>query len=276
MGRFYGFGPWIILWLLQGVEVPLVVVDRKDDPCVIPPQFFGLLKKCRAYYWRELPLKIENGFMYTDGRMEDTSAVRKTRIFCNHRHKIKPLSLGLNYDAVAKRVDFKCPKEIDVFFAGTSKGEMARESGLKILEELKQEGLAIEILTGQTLSRQVFLEICARSWLVYSPEGHGWDCFRHYEACAVGSVPLINYPRIHRHHPLIDQEHALYYGVEGSDLKRVIKTALADKDRLREMGVAARDFVLQHHTHEKLFDYILQPVMNPEDVAGWNATHTAF
>ncbi|MDD5262131.1 MAG: hypothetical protein PHD76_09830 [Methylacidiphilales bacterium] len=255
-GRFHAFGPWIILGLVQGTSVPLIVVDRKDDPALIPPQFFGLLKKCRTYYWREMPVKIENGFMFTTGRMEDTSAVRKTEVFRKNHAKIKPISLGLKYDEAARSIDPSSPKDIDILFIGTCKGEMSRETGVKLLEELRREGFAVEIILGRGIPRKEFLEKCARSWLVWSPEGHGWDCHRHYEACMVGAVPLINYPRILRYRPLIDRVHAFYYGVEGDDLKRVAKQALADKTALHAMSVAARRHVLEYHTDDKLFEYV--------------------
>jgi hypothetical protein len=258
LGRFYSFGPWVIDWLLRGTSIPLVVVDRKDDPALIPPQFFPLLKRCRIYYWREMPLKLENGFMYTTMRMMDTSAIHHAPVFLENRDKIRPISIGLDYNDDAKNVDPNVPKEIDIYFSGSRKGELARTDGLRQLEELREEGYNVVIGGKEFIPRREFLQTCARSWLVFSPEGHGWDCFRHYEAAVSGSVPLINYPRTLRYHPLIDHEHALYYGVEDNDLKRVVRAALTDKNKLREMGAAARRFVLEHHTHEKLQEHILQ------------------
>src|SRR5439155_445835 len=77
-----------------------------------------------------------------------------------------------------------------------------------------------------------FLERCARAWLVWAPEGFGWDCFRSYEAAVCGSVPLMNRPTIERYQPLIEGVHALYYDVEPGELGRAVMAALADRDRL--------------------------------------------
>jgi hypothetical protein len=68
------------------------------------------------------------------------------------------------------------------------------------------------------LPRQKFNEALLASWLVWSPEGSGWDSFRHYEVCLAGSVAVINFPTIRRHAPLLDGVHCFYYGIEGDDL----------------------------------------------------------
>ncbi|MFZ1980797.1 MAG: hypothetical protein WAU61_05770 [Smithella sp.] len=49
------------------------------------------------------------------------------------------------------------------------------------------------------------------------------------------SVPVINYPTIIRYQPLMEGEHCFYYGVEGEHLYNVIKNALKNKDRLKQM-----------------------------------------
>jgi hypothetical protein len=256
-GRFYTLGAELALGLVRGTAVPLIVVDRKDDPDKIPPHFFGLLRRCRRYFWREMPVKLENGFTFTTSYLEDTSAIRKAPVFAEHGRKIVPLSVGLapldGYPAEVAAV----PKDIDIFFAGSVKGSQVRQEGLRLLEELKAEGLRVELAGTSVFSHADFLLRCRRSWLVWSPEGHGWDCYRHYEAGLMGSVAVINYPRIRRHRPLVDDVHVFYYGPDEDDLKRVVRSALEDKAKLARMAAAARDHVLAYHTPEKLFEYIV-------------------
>src|SRR4029453_1836066 len=109
----------------------------------------------------------------------------------------------------------------------------------------------LEIAEGQ-LSLQDFYRRCAQAWIVWSPEGLGWDCFRHYEALGCGSVPVINQPTIERHQPLLGGEHAVYYDPVPGELTRTIVAALADKDRLRAMARAGKSHVMTHHTQDAL------------------------
>ena len=102
------------------------------------------------------------------------------------------------------------------------------------------------------------MEVLSASWLVWSPEGSGWDCYHHYEVCLAGSVPVINYPSIRRYAPLLDGIHCIYYGVEAEDLLLKVKAAFADKARLIAMARAGRKHVLQHHTTQRLGEYILK------------------
>ncbi len=255
-GNFYTLGFEVILWLVRGIDVPLVVIDRKDDPDKIPPHFFGLLGRCRTYFWREMPLKLEHGFTYTTGYLEDSSSVRKAPVFVQNQHKFVPLSLGLPAWFRDQPVSGETPKEVDVFFAGSVDRSQVRQDGYRQLEEMRAEGWRIELASGVVFSAEEFRAKCARAWLVWSPEGHGWDCYRHYEACAAGSVPLINFPRIRRRTPLEHKVHGFFYAPEGEELKRAIRAALADHEKLREMARAGRAHVLRHHTPEALFAFI--------------------
>jgi len=255
-GRFYAFGTWIIPWLLRDLDVPLLVYDRKDDPNTIPAHYLPLLEKCRVYFWRECPVKLEQGFFST-GYLEDTSAVRKSAVFRNNRHKIQPISLGVDHDQAFDGIDLHAAKTIDVFFAGSLKGSEVRETGAKLLRELTAEGIRVEVEESTKYTRAEFLKRCAQAWLVWSPEGHGWDCYRHYEVCVAGSIPFMNYPRTRRYQPLIDHVHGFYYGVEGQDIQRVVRMALADREKLRAMAIAGREHVLAFHTYDRIVSHML-------------------
>ena len=105
-----------------------------------------------------------------------------------------------------------------------------------------------------------FFRICAQSWLIWSPEGQGWDCHRHYEALMLGSVPVINQPTIERHQPLIHGEHCLYYRTEPGGLTEAVTRALADRPALARISAQGRTHVLQHHTHGQLARHVLESV----------------
>ncbi len=93
-----------------------------------------------------------------------------------------------------------------------------------------------------------YMQRMAQAWLVWSPEGFGWDCYRHYEAAFAGSVPVINRPANSRPRPYEDGVECFYYDPVGDDLERVLKLALEDKERLRAMAVRGREKVLANFT----------------------------
>ena len=142
-------------------------------------------------------------------------------------------------------------KTADVFFAGdTESSSSVRAAGMRELTALRERGITVDIPQSR-LPLPEFYQRAARAWLVWSPEGLGWDCFRHYEAPACGAVPVINQPTIERHQPLAAGEHAFYYDPAPGELTRTIVAALADKDRLRAMARAGQSHVMAHHTPER-------------------------
>jgi hypothetical protein len=174
--------------------------------------------------------------------------------------KIHPISLGLSAARVRNAGGGDSDKTTDIFWAGRLSNAWRRR-GLQQLERLRADGIRVDI-AAETLPHDAFMRRCARAWLVWSPEGLGWDCFRHYEAAACFSVPLISQPSIERHRPLRHGEHALYYDVEGDSLSHTIRAALADTRRLRAIAQAGRAHVLAHHTEPALCRYIAETVLS--------------
>jgi hypothetical protein len=247
-------GPFL---LLRRTTTPVAILDLSDDP-VIGRHKVWLLDRSRAYFKRELPADHWKAFLRTTGRRLPTPRQRLSPRMRERIAKLRPLSLGLTPERVATIA--RCTpseKTVDVFFAGLlESSSTVRSEGAKQLEDLGRRGYRID-LARERLSPEEFYGRCARAWLAWSPEGYGWDCFRHYEAALCGTVPVINHPTIHRHAPLEGDVHCFYYGVEGADLTRVIVRSLADKPRLIRMAAAARDHVLRHHTAERLCEHVL-------------------
>jgi hypothetical protein len=151
-----------------------------------------------------------------------------------------------------------------VFFAGSPSHSSVRLQGCAELAALKAQGYAIDVGPGG-LAQAEYLARCARAWLTWSPEGYGWECYRHYEASMCRSVPLVSQPTILRHRPLEDGVHALSYRPEAGGLGAAIVAALADKAALATMADAARAHALRFHTHLRACEYILWTVL---DAAG--------
>ncbi|XHR28869.1 MAG: glycosyltransferase [Chthoniobacteraceae bacterium] len=242
--------------LLELFAPRLVILDMEDRP-IIDNMRFRAASLCRLYFKRELPQNPCNAFLYTTARNEDNGNIQRQPGFAKILAKLKPISLGVEPGLAKGAEPGNAGKKYDVFFAGTTYNRPTRLSGLEQLRRLRAEGYRVD-LPEERLSQEEFWERCAQSLVVWCPEGFGWDCFRTYETAAVGAVPLIQYPTIQRHAPLIDGEHALYYGVEEGQLYVKLKAALADREHLREMGRRAREHVERHHTFDLLARYVIE------------------
>lgn len=257
---------WTILRypnLLTGGRFPyaklgprLAALDMADRP-VVDNRWFSMLDRCVCFFKRELPVNPSNAFLYTTPRTEDNGNVLVSKVFQKRIKKLRPISLGIAPEALGSFITAEIPKKTDVFFAGDVENKANRIAGLEQLQRLAAEGYAVDIVR-ERIPRDEFLKRCAQAYIVWSPEGLGWECLRHYEAALVGSVPLIQMPTIRRYRPLQDGDHALFYYIEGEDLSNRIRQALQNRPRLVEMGRAGRKHVLQWHTFEALGRYVIE------------------
>ncbi len=256
-------GTYLVPWMLAKSRVPLAVFDWEDNT-IIARKNWGLLKRATCYFKTQTPRNPYKAFLFQDKRNDCIFNIVRQPKYIDWATKLRPYSLGVTVPANWSDLQ-AVEKKTDIFFAGAIHYSWARIEGLRQLEELRNEGYQVDLYpTGEgrpNLSQEEFLQRCAQAWLVWSPEGAGWDCMRHYWAPLMGSVPLMNHPDTRRHQPLIDGIHGLYYGVEGDDIKRVIKLALNDKTKLREMARTGEAFVRRHHTHRALLDYMIAETM---------------
>jgi hypothetical protein len=235
-------------------QTPLLVLDV-GDRTPIARHNHHLLRRAAWVFKRELPAAREEVLLGTSPQFQSRDAVLGSRLYATLEPKLYPTSLGLPAERWADVPERPLEKTADVFYAGKTDSEVRRR-GLPELDELARGGIKVDV-SPERLPRKEFYERCARAWLVWSPEGFGWDCFRHYEAAACRSVPVINRPRIAWHRPMEDGVHCFFYDPERGGLGRAIRAALADKARLRAMAEAGRAHVLANHTHEAICTYIL-------------------
>lgn len=253
--NFGSLGPALTPWMLRGTTVPLVVYEW-DDTTIVQQKHWALLDACRAYFKVNCPPNLYKAFLFQGARNDDVFNIVRQPVFKARAEKLRPLSLGAP-DVPALREAAGCEKTADVFFAGSLDYTRVREEGMRQLEALRDAGYRIDV-PEERLPPQEFYRRLASAWLAWSPEGAEWDTHRAYEAALVGSVPLLNYPTTRRYQPLEEGVHALYYGVEGDHLTRVIKAALEDRERLRKIAAAAQTYVETHHRHEHLADRMIQ------------------
>lgn len=254
------FGPLIAPHLLRlPVTAPIAVIDTEDYPYINRADLF-LLSRCRLYFKRELPPDRWRLLTKTAHRELPTRRFRLRSRLRPLLNKIRPISLGL-HETVRRLPQIESEKTTDIFFSGSIEGaSTVRVAGIPELVALRERGLKVDI-PEQILPPQEFYRRCAKSWIVWSPEGLGWDCYRHYEALGCGSVPLINQPTILRHAPLLDGVHALYYNPEPGFLTAVVEAALADKNRLRTIARDGKAHVLKHHTRNALATYVIESML---------------
>jgi hypothetical protein len=235
----------------------LIVLDHEDLPVINRDNLF-LLDRCDLWFKRELPADHWRVFTKTAHPHLPTPRFRLNARHLAWMEKLRPLSIGLPLGVEDLLPLPASPeKRVDVFFSGRVTGSSTlRARGLAELKALEREGVSLDI-PDAPLPRPQFYERCAAAHLVWSPEGLGWDCFRHYEAPACGAVPLINQPWLDRHAPLLAGEHALYYDVEPGGLTRAVKAALADKPALAHIAAAAQAHVMAHHTPTALAEYVV-------------------
>lgn len=252
--------------LPRRLQAPLALLDTEDTP-VVNRHALKLLDRARLYFKRELPVDHWHAFLKTAHPDLPTRRFRMLPQFRERAAKLRPISLGVPAASREAARFHDGEKTNDVFFAGRVEGSSTvRSAGIAILRRMQQDGLRLDI-PDRPLPLAEFLARAGRAWLTWSPEGYGWECFRHYEAPLTGSVPVISRPTIHRYRPLIHGEHCFHYDVEGDALARTITTALADQDRLRRMARASCAHVLAHHTHQALCDYVIESVLWPESAA---------
>jgi hypothetical protein len=246
--------PQLLRWR---IKAPIAVVDLEDLPLIKRNNVF-LLDRCTRFFKRELPADRWRLFLKTAHASLPTPRFRKIRRYADGLEKVRPLSLGIPMYAADPFATPRMEKTADIFFAGrVEASSWVRQTGMKELLALRARGIVVDI-PDAPLSQDEFFRRCGSAWLTWSPEGYGWECFRHYEALACGSVPVCNLSPLERHSPLRANQHAVFYPVEPGGLTDAVVAALADKPKLQRMADDGRAFVAAHHTPAALARYIVQ------------------
>jgi hypothetical protein len=247
-------------------RVPLVVLDYNDMQTV-PRSALKLLDRSVAYFKRELPLDPGKALFDVTPAFRTHRRLMESKYFRRNIDKLRPIGLAIAEDTVREALATQPEKSVDIFFAGSVDHSAIRQRGFAQLKALAAQGYSVDICPGG-LSRSEYLQRCARAWLTWSPEGYGWDCFRHYEAGLCLSVPVISPPNVTRYQPFVDGTHAFFYPVEGDGLRTIVTRALQNKAQLTAMAQAARKHVIGHNTHARICEHILEAALPRAGQAG--------
>jgi len=249
--RFQRLGPQV---LRTNTPTPVAALDYADE-AVIGRHAFFLLDRATRFFKRELPQDATRAFLGPTSPFTSLPAIQKSAVYQRNASKLLPISSGVPDEFLDTLPPIFPEKEIDLFYSGASSHSAVRERGRRLLESLKGEGLRIDCVDGG-LPRGEYFRRAARAWLAWSPEGYGWETFRHYEMLFAGTVPVINRPTIQRYAPLVDGIHCRFYDADGDDLLRVVRDALQDRGQLARIATQGRAHVMRHFTHRAICEYV--------------------
>jgi hypothetical protein len=256
---------------LSRAGIPWALLERNDQ-CLIREGNHSLFQGATRVFVREL---LQNRYeifkAYREGadhlRLWPSCLPGGPRVPMD-LGKILPISLGLRPGPDFGPVP-SAEKIHDLVWAGSTAFRSPRMAAVDEMQESSRK-LGWRFLDQEFSSREEYWRACSRAWLCLSPSGNGWDCFRHYEILAAGSVPLMNTPWIERYAPLQHGRHGLFYSVERGHLTEVVQSALRDKEGLARIAAAGREHVRKYHSYEALRNYVIHETLRAGAPGGFS------
>ncbi len=185
--------PYSITQLCQ--NLPVAIVDLSDYPYLPPSVSQDILNSCAAYFKREVPY---NRFILYHAWLEFRflSQAGKNTQLVSLLDKVHGIPLGIPDTKFHELTTLRTQEQdIDLLWVGRMSNSM-RAKAVTLLKEYATRTSWKILIPEKRLSYTEFCRTVARSKITLSVEGGGWDCDRHYEAAALGSLPLINTPTV--------------------------------------------------------------------------------
>jgi len=238
----------------------LIIVDMADNPTIGTPTV-KLLDAATAVFKRELPTDRWRVLSGTSHPFLPTRRIRQSPKWQRRINKFHPVNLPNLFPDIDGASFSGTPKTTDVFFAGDVIGNStARMAAVSDLEKIQALGYKVDY-PNERLSKDEFFHRMARAWLTLSPEGFGWQCYRHAEAGMVGSIPLINYPTIIQATPFLDGFNCFYFSPEPGGLVKAVQKSLTNKDTLLSISQNAKHHCTKNYTIKACCEYMLEETM---------------
>lgn len=234
--------------------MPVAVVDRDDKPFLtVASQHY--LQTCCTYFKRELP--FDRFFLFYHQRPSPWKIRRKELLPVVDKVYGVPLGIeDLTYTALKRQRVENQP--IDVLFVGSITNTL-RQLGLDRLRKwAAKRSYKVEIR--DSLPYDEYCRMTADSKVTISIAGGGWDCFRHYEAVALGSVPLMNRPTVDAvfWHSMPS---AVFFDNTFCDFDIQLDNLVANSD-LRQKSFTILDHQEKYYfLHSKIAEYIVHTTL---------------
>ncbi len=248
---------WFVLYAARGRRVTLAIVDVTDH-ITIHPRDRRFVRECQLYFKRELADNLWHSLEAVLPRGTCAGASRNLPAGTELRSKLRPFAIGIEGTAIAPPIPSR-EKNYDLFYAGTSGGIPAREELGVALQILAERGWRVHA-PRERLSVEEFRAAVRQSRLCLSPGGVGWDCYRHYEIAALGSIPVMNYRAIRSIAPFRHGRECFYYDPQDGLADCLINWLKLPDDDLDAMARAAQDHLTQHFTLDALARYALREI----------------
>jgi len=230
--------------------VPVVGVDIRDASCLMPKNR-TILEKSNVYFKRELP--FDRFFMYYPDRLTPWNEKRKKLL--SYFSKVYGIPLGIEDDKYLELKNKRTySKEIDILYVGTITNTL-RKTALDYLEKLSNN-TKWKIVIKESVPFDEYCDLTSKSKITLSIAGSRWECFRHYEAIALGSLPMLNKPTIDAvwwH----DMPEAIYFENTFVDFETKLKEILNNDNMWQKCFENMEKRIENYMLHSKLVEYIV-------------------
>lgn len=251
----------LVLFAARGPRVKLAVIDLTDH-VTIHPRDRKLAWRCNVYFKRELADNHWHSLESVLPRGACAGAARGVPAGRRLRSKLRPIALGIDAPTVVPPVP-TAQKKYDLFYAGTSAEIPVREDLGCVLETLRRRGRSV-FAPPERLSPEEYREAVRQSRLCLSPGGVGWDCYRHYEVVAFGSVPVFNYRVLRSLAPFRHGVHCFYFDPQADVAGQIEQWLVSPPPVLDGMAAAAQEHLRRHFTFAALAGYVLEEIQKSE------------
>jgi hypothetical protein len=255
VGRSIGWAlERLVLFAARGSRVCLVVLDQTDHS-TIHPRDLRLARASDLYFKRELADNLWHSLESILPRGASAGTTSQSPLGVSLCLKLRPLPLGIDESAIGQPVP-SAEKRYDIYYSGTSSHIPVREDLIGILVALEQRGW--RVFAPQTrLTFEEFRTAVRQSRLCLSPSGIGWDCYRHYEVLAFGSVPAMNFRPVRSIAPLRHGRECFYFDPQDDLITQIEGWLNLSNERLDEIIASAQQRLRSYYTLDAIARYIM-------------------
>ncbi len=247
----------LVQFAARGPRVCLIVVDQTDHSTV-HPRDRRLARTSDLYFKRELADNLWHSLESILPRGACAGTISQSPLGKSLCLKLRPLSLGIDEFKIGQPIP-SAEKRYDIYYSGTSSHIPVRKDLIGILRALEHRGWRV-FAPQMRLSFEEFRTAVSQSRLCLSPSGIGWDCYRHYEVLAFGSVPAMNFRPVRSIAPLRHGRECFYFDPQDELVTQIESWLNLSNERLDEIVVAGQERLRHYYTFDAMARYIMDEI----------------